>query len=107
MQTSSGSAALQSSIVVVYNIVRSDIGRALISIREDELAAEAWASIRRVTRCWRLSSVRHSPALPARFGHFRQFLHTNDFQFIRSIEIIIMIVLGGMGSITGRCWARL
>ena len=37
----------------------------------------------------------------ALFGHFRQFLHTNDFQFIRSIEIIIMIVLGGMGSITG------
>ena len=37
----------------------------------------------------------------ALFDHFRQFLHTNDFQFIRSIEIIIMIVLGGMGSITG------
>jgi branched-chain amino acid transport system permease protein len=37
----------------------------------------------------------------ALFGHFRQFLHTNDFQFIRSVEILIMIVLGGMGSITG------
>ena len=29
------------TIVVIYNIVNSDIGRALISIREDELAAQA------------------------------------------------------------------
>jgi branched-chain amino acid transport system permease protein len=35
------------------------------------------------------------------FGHYRSFLSTNDFQFIRSFEIIIMIVLGGMGSLTG------
>jgi branched-chain amino acid transport system permease protein len=35
------------------------------------------------------------------FGHYTSFLSTNDFQFIRSFEIIIMIVLGGMGSLTG------
>ena len=34
-------------------------------------------------------------------GITRSFLSTNDFQFIRSFEIIIMIVLGGMGSLTG------
>jgi ABC-type branched-subunit amino acid transport system permease subunit len=37
----------------------------------------------------------------ALFGHYNQFLSTQDFQFIRSFEVIIMIVLGGMGSITG------
>jgi branched-chain amino acid transport system permease protein len=35
------------------------------------------------------------------FGHYTSFLSTNDFQFIRSFEIIIMIVMGGMGSLTG------
>jgi branched-chain amino acid transport system permease protein len=35
------------------------------------------------------------------FAHYTRFLSTNDFQFIRSFEIIIMIVLGGMGSLTG------
>jgi branched-chain amino acid transport system permease protein len=35
------------------------------------------------------------------FAHYTSFLSTNDFQFIRSFEIIIMIVLGGMGSLTG------
>lgn len=90
------------TIVVVYNIVNSDVGRALISIREDELAAEAMGI--NTTRYKVLSFVISSSfagIAGALFGHFRQFLHTNDFQFIRSIEIIIMIVLGGMGSITG------
>ena len=90
------------TIVVVYNIVHSDIGRALISIREDELAAEAMGI--NTTRYKVLAFVISSSfagIAGALFGHFRQFLHTNDFQFIRSIEIIIMIVLGGMGSITG------
>ena len=90
------------TIVVVYNIVRSDTGRALISIREDELAAEAMGI--HTTRYKVMSFVISSAfagIAGALFGHFRQFLHTNDFQFIRSIEIIIMLVLGGMGPITG------
>src|SRR6266498_963537 len=90
------------SIVIVYNIVHSDIGRALVSIREDELAAEAMGI--NTTRYKVLSFV-ISSALAGMagvlFGHYTQFLSTNDFQFIRSFEIIIMIVLGGMGSLTG------
>ncbi len=90
------------TIVVVYNIVNSDVGRALISIREDELAAEAMGinTTRYKVLAFVISSA-FAGIAGALFGHFRQFLHTNDFQFIRSIEIIIMIVLGGMGSITG------
>ena len=90
------------TIVVVYNIVHSDVGRALISIREDELAAEAMGinTTRYKVLAFVISSA-FAGIAGALFGHFRQFLHTNDFQFIRSIEIIIMIVLGGMGSIIG------
>src|SRR6266567_7924345 len=90
------------TIIVVYNIVHSDMGRALVSIREDELAAEAMGI--NTTRYKVLSFV-ISSALAGMagvlFGHYTQFLSTNDFQFIRSFEIIIMIVLGGMGSLTG------
>jgi len=35
------------------------------------------------------------------------YLHTNSFTFMRSIEIIIMVVLGGMGSITGSILAAI
>src|SRR5437762_14043364 len=90
------------TIVIVHNIVHSDIGRALVSIREDELAAEAMGinTTRYKVVAFVISSALSGVA-GALFGHFRQFLHTNDFQFIRSIEIIIMIVLGGLGSLTG------
>src|SRR5215212_10280812 len=90
------------TIVVVHNIVKSDTGRALISIREDELAAEAMGV--NVTR-YKVTSFVVGSAFAgiagALFAHYNKFLHPNDFQFIRSFEIIIMIVIGGMGSMTG------
>src|SRR6266850_1567140 len=90
------------TIVIVYNIVHSDIGRALVSIREDELAAEAMGinTTRYKVLAFVISSALAGLA-GVLFGHYRSFLSTNDFQFIRSFEIIIMIVLGGMGSLTG------
>lgn len=88
--------------VIVYNIVHSDAGRALVSIREDELAAEAMGinTTRYKVLAFVISSALAGIA-GVLFGHYTQFLSTNDFQFIRSFEIIIMIVLGGMGSLTG------
>jgi branched-chain amino acid transport system permease protein len=90
------------TIIVVYNIVHSDIGRALVSIREDELAAEAMGIN---TTYYKVMAFVISSAMAGMggvlFGHYTSFLSTNDFQFIRSFEIIIMIVLGGMGSLTG------
>jgi branched-chain amino acid transport system permease protein len=90
------------TIITVYNIVHSDTGRALVSIREDELAAEAMGvnTTRYKVLAFVISSA-FAGIAGVLFGHYTQFLSTNDFQFIRSFEIIIMIVLGGMGSITG------
>jgi len=89
------------TIVVIYNIVNSDAGRALISIREDELAAQAMGV--NTTR-YKVTSFVISSAFAgvagALYGHWR-LPHPGDFTFGRSFEIIIMIVLGGMGSITG------
>ena len=90
------------TIVVIHNIVRSDLGRALVSIREDELAAEAMGI--NTTRYKVISFVISSAfagVAGVLFAHYNKFLSTNDFQFIKSFEIIIMIVIGGLGSITG------
>ena len=90
------------TIVVIHNIIKSDTGRALVSIREDELAAEAMGV--NTTR-YKVTSFVIGSAFAGiagvLFAHYNKFLHTNDFQFIRSFEIIIMIVIGGMGSMTG------
>jgi branched-chain amino acid transport system permease protein len=90
------------TVVVIHNIVRSDAGRALVSIREDELAAEAMGV--NTTRYKVTSFVIGSGfagVAGVLFAHYNKFLSTNDFQFIKSFEIIIMIVIGGMGSMTG------
>ncbi len=90
------------TVVVVHNIVKSDTRRALVSIREDELAAEAMGV--NVTR-YKVVAFAISSAFAGiagvLFAHYNRFLSTNDFQFIKSFEIIIMIVIGGMGSMTG------
>ncbi len=90
------------TVAVVRNIVRSDTGRVLISIREDELASEAMGinTTRYKVLAFVISSA-FAGIAGVLFGHYTKFLSTADFQFIRSFEIIIMIVLGGMGSITG------
>lgn len=89
------------TIVVIYNIVNSDAGRALISIREDELAAQAMGvnTTRYKVTAFAISSA-FAGVAGALYGHWR-LPHPSDFTFVRSFEIIIMIVLGGMGSITG------
>jgi branched-chain amino acid transport system permease protein len=90
------------TIVIVYNIVNSAFGRALISIREDELAAEAMGV--NTTR-YKVMAFAISSALAGAGGvllaHFDGYLNPKSFEFIKSFEILIMIILGGLGSIVG------
>ncbi len=90
------------SIAIVSRTVRSSFGRTLIAIREDEIAAEAMGVD--TTRSKVISFVLSSAMAGVGgglFGHYLMYVHTNSFTFIKSIEIIIMIVIGGLGSITG------
>jgi branched-chain amino acid transport system permease protein len=90
------------TIIVVSRIVRSSFGRTLVAIREDEIAAESMGV--NTTRTKVISFVVSSAMAGVAgglFAHYLMYLHTNSFTFIRSFEIIIMIVIGGLGSITG------
>ncbi|MEO8431368.1 MAG: branched-chain amino acid ABC transporter permease [Acidobacteriota bacterium] len=90
------------TVLVVSRTVNSSFGRTLIAIREDEIAAEAMGVD--TTRSKVVSFVLSSAMAGVGgglFGHYLMYLHTNSFTFIKSIEIIIMIVIGGLGSITG------
>ena len=90
------------TILVVSRIVRSSFGRTLVAIREDEIAAEAMGV--NTTRSKVISFVVSSAMAGVAgglFAHYLMYVHTNSFTFIKSFEIIIMIVIGGLGSITG------
>ena len=90
------------TIGTVHNLVDSSYGRAFVSIRDDEIAAEAMGVD--TTRFKVLSFVISSMfagIAGGLFGHFTMYLHPNSFTFVASFYVIIMIVIGGLGSIEG------
>jgi branched-chain amino acid transport system permease protein len=89
-------------VATVANLLRSSYGRAFIAIRENEIAAQAMGIdvTRHKVLAFAISSVFAGMA-GCLFGHYTMYLHTNSFTFVKSFEIIIMIAIGGLGSIEG------
>jgi branched-chain amino acid transport system permease protein len=90
------------TIVTVRNLIHSSYGRAFISIRDDEIAAEAMGvdTTRYKVMSFVISSM-FAGIAGGLFGHFTMYLHPNSFLFTTSFYLIIMIVVGGLGSIEG------
>jgi len=89
------------TFVVIQNLMRSYHGRALLAIREDEIAAEALGVPTTRYKVFAFVIGAFFAGLAgALFAHYT-YLHTNSFTFMKSIEVIVMVVLGGMGSLTG------
>lgn len=90
------------TIIVITNIVRSSHGRALVAIREDEMAAEAMGinTTRYKVMAFSIGAA-FAGIAGALFAHHQMFIDPRSFTFQRSIEILVIVVLGGLGSITG------
>jgi branched-chain amino acid transport system permease protein len=95
-------------IVVAVNLAHSTHGRALFAIRDDEVAAEALGVD--TTRYKVLAFVYgafFAGVAGGLFAHYLSYLNPNSFTFLKSIEVIAMVVLGGLGSITGSVLAAI
>lgn len=92
----------------LFLFVRSRHGRALLSIKEDEIAAE---SVGVPTIYYKVYGFAVSAFLAGVAGgclaFFQRALDPNKFKFMLSIEFFIIVVLGGMGSFTGTILAGL
>ncbi|HEX8847469.1 MAG TPA: branched-chain amino acid ABC transporter permease [Pyrinomonadaceae bacterium] len=90
------------TIVIVYRIVHSAFGRALISIRDDELASEAMGvnTTRYKVMAFVISSAM-AGAGGVLYAHFDSVIAPKSFEFLKSFDILIMVILGGLGSIVG------
>lgn len=90
------------TIRTVHNLVRSSYGRAFISIRDDEIAADAMGvdTTRSKVLSFVISSM-FAGVAGALFAHYTMYLHPNSFLFTTSFYVIIMIVIGGLGSTEG------
>ncbi len=94
-------AGALATFATLRNLMRSYHGRAFLAIREDEIAAEALGvpTTRYKVAAFVIAAF-FAGVAGALFSHYT-YLHTNSFTFMKSIEVIVMVVLGGMGSLTG------
>lgn len=90
------------TIIFTANLLRGTHGRAIVSIREDEIAAESMGikTFKYKTLAFVIGAG-FAGIAGALFAHSQQFLHPNGFTFMWSVIILLMIILGGLGSITG------
>jgi branched-chain amino acid transport system permease protein len=90
------------TVIAVHNLVGSSFGRTLIAVREDEIAAEAMGvNVTRAKVAAFVASSTIAGIAGGLFAYYNMYLHTNSFTFIKSIEFIIMVVIGGLGSTLG------
>lgn len=90
------------TVLLISNLIKSYQGRACIAIREDEIAAEAMGVN---TTYYKVLAF----AIGAAFAGVAGALYASNlgvikpdsFDFNKSIDILVMVVLGGMGSILG------
>jgi len=94
------------TVVVVRNLIWSRQGRALVAIREDETAAETMGVD--TTRSKIMAFVVRAffaGVAGGLYAHKITFIDPSQFDFMKSIEALVIIVLGGLGSITGTVMA--
>lgn len=94
--------ALCVATAAVRNLVHSSHGRALASIREDGVAAEAMGI---ATFRTKLAGFAFGCALAGLAGglyaHLYSFLHPSNFDFFKSVDVLMIVVIGGLGNVSG------
>lgn len=89
-------------LLFMRNLERSRFGLALRSIREDEIASEMMGiNIARYKVLAFAIGSAFAGLGGALYAHQITFISPNDFGFMKSIELVCMLVLGGMGSLLG------
>jgi len=88
--------------LLVANVTFSQTGRMLRAIREDEIAAEASAvqTTRLKVMAFALSAA-FAGIAGGLFAHMQAGVRPDDFKFEKSVDMLVMIIVGGLGSITG------
>jgi branched-chain amino acid transport system permease protein len=96
------------TLIIVANLIRSSPGRAVLAVREDEIAANAmginvfYYKMLTFTLAAFIAGIAGGLYAP-----FFRYLNPTMFNFLKSCDFLIIVVLGGMGSITGTVLAGL
>jgi branched-chain amino acid transport system permease protein len=90
------------SLWVIRNLIYSNFGRGVLAIREDEIAGNLMSvNTRQVKVLAFIVSSFFAGIAGALFAHLLQFINPRAFDIIKSTDILIMVYLGGIGSLGG------
>jgi branched-chain amino acid transport system permease protein len=90
------------SIWLIRNLIYSNFGRGVLSIREDETAGELMGvNTQQVKVLVFVVSSFFAGVAGALLAHLIQYINPRSFDIIRSTEMLVMVYLGGIGSIAG------
>lgn len=89
-------------LAVIQNFIRSKHGRAITSIRDNEIAAKATGInvVKYKLSVFTISSL-FAGIAGVLYSYSNYRVQSSNFDYNYSIEILVMVVLGGMGSING------
>jgi branched-chain amino acid transport system permease protein len=90
------------TVFVITCLVNSTYGRGFIAVHDDEVAASAMGinpTKYKVTAF--VVGAFFAGIAGGLFAHHKQFLSPTGFDFMKSIDIVVMVILGGMGRTTG------
>jgi branched-chain amino acid transport system permease protein len=90
------------STLAVLNLLRSPTGRAFVAIRDSEVSAQSMGInlARYKTLSFALSAALAGIA-GALYAHKIKFLTPDQFNIVQSIDLLLMVVIGGLGSVHG------
>ena len=90
------------TVFVVTAIVNSTYGRGFIAVHDDEIAASAMGinPVRYKVTAFVFGAF-FAGIAGGLYAHHKQFLAPTGFDFLKSIDIVMMVILGGMGRTVG------
>jgi len=89
-------------VFMMYTFMKSRHGRAILSIREDEIASESSGINLTFYKTLAFAySAFFAGVAGGMYAHYIGILGAKNFDFNKSIDILVIIVLGGLGSFTG------
>jgi branched-chain amino acid transport system permease protein len=89
-------------IIIMRNVLQSSTGRAILSVREDETASKAMGiDIANTKLLAFVIGCFFAGIGGAVYAHYLAFLSPNAFDFIAGFNPLIIVVFGGLGSMTG------
>jgi len=90
------------TVWVIHRFVNSTYGKGIVAIRDDEIAAEIMSvDTRRMKMIAFMLSSGMAGVAGGLFAHILGYINPGTFTIMKSTEIMVMVYLGGMGSLSG------